>query len=101
VTYELLTGQVPWPQDKPFGRHEVVQAVVEDGWRPELVRPRPASPLRVVRVPRSAMAVCVPVGCAAPMATVMTAAPKSSAKIQSFDSLTNRVGLRLYIFFCI
>jgi serine/threonine protein kinase len=58
VTYELLTGQVPWPQDKPFGRNEVVQAVVEEGWRPELVRPRaPSPPLRVVYVPRSALAV--------------------------------------------
>lgn len=40
VVYELLTRQVPWPPDKPFGRDEVVRAVLDEGWRPELVRPR-------------------------------------------------------------
>lgn len=89
VTFELLTGQVPWPQDKPFGRNEVVQAVVEDGWRPELVRPRPLPPVRVVRVPRSLMAVfCRWV---AKVMTVHPAQPPTLFFLQDqiFDGLTN------------
>eukprot|EP00959_Pyramimonas_sp_CCMP1952_P345801 7242054-Pyramimonas_sp.AAC.1 len=36
LLYELVTRLVPWPADKKFGKDEVLQAVVHEGWRPEL-----------------------------------------------------------------
>jgi len=49
ILYELITRRVPWPSEKKFGREEVVQAVVYDGWRPWLpsyVHPQLASVIK-------------------------------------------------------